>query len=131
MTNINDLLAKLQTQTAQLRAAIPTAKEATVHNTVTVETPEHDWASYDSSDIHQRTAEWETQARQPVVIQHFVPKKRKLRITEAQRVQANAALDPIMPGVRLSEHLTQRKAHALLVEFVGVDVANTIMTGGE
>jgi hypothetical protein len=88
----------------------------------------HDWASYDSSDIHLRTQEWEAQAAQPV-IQHFVPKGKKLTITSTQREHANAALTVAMPGVQLSATLRQAKAHELLVEFLGADAANRIMAG--
>lgn len=90
---------------------------------------EHDWASYDSSDVHQRTAEWEAQAqpRPTVIIQHFTPKK--LPMTAIQRAQANAALETAMPGVRFGTNLRQHKAHQLLVEFVGLDDANQIMGG--
>lgn len=90
--------------------------------------PTHDWAAYDSSDIHERTAEWEAQAvaAERPVIQHFVAKKRTL-ITATQREQANAALTVVMPGVRLSEHLRQSTAHKMLTDFVGLDAANRIM----
>jgi hypothetical protein len=131
MTTIENLLAKLNAQTALLRTTIPTAKEATVNSTATLtDTDEHDWASYDSSDIHLRTQEWEAQTR-PTVIQHFVPKTRKLTITPTQREHANAALMRAMPGVQLGQNVSQRKAHELLVSFLGEATADTIMTGGK
>lgn len=89
-------------------------------------TDEHDWTAYDSSDIHLRTQEWETQA-QPVAVQHFAPTRKP--ITAAQREQANAALATVMPGVQLGENMRQRKAHEILVSFLGVDAANLILAG--
>lgn len=124
--DFTDLLTKLHTQTAQLRAL---AKESTV--TIPTSTIEalsgHDWDAYDSSDIHQRTQEWEAQARQATVIQHFTPKRKP--ITANQRAQANAALMQEMPGVQFGANLRQHKAHAMLVDFLGLDTANTIMAG--
>lgn len=148
MTNtINDLLAKLNTQTAQLRNVHNTRQEATVNtdtielrerfansetiregaiNELVADMDEHDWDSYDSSDIHLRMQEWEAQAR-PTVIQHFVPKKQP--ITATQREHANAALMKTMPGVQIGANLRQHTAYKLLVEFLGLDAANTIMGG--
>ena len=87
---------------------------------------EHDWDSYDSSDIHLRTQEWERQAH---VIQHFVPTNRKLTITSTQRERANAEIAKVMPGVKLGMDLTQVKAHEVLASYVGVESANLIMAG--
>lgn len=141
MSTINELLATLNTQMGELRKGrkpatiAPHVVEALERGEYLVPAPvqdgEHDWASYDSSDIHQRTAEWETQANMRPTIQHFTPTRKPMRITAAQLAQANTALDKEMPGVTLGANLRQNKAHELLVGFLGADAADRIMTGGE
>jgi hypothetical protein len=104
---------------------------------------EHDFASYDSSDIHLRTQEWERQARfdqcdntctvdcghckgnHALVVEFHAPAK--LPITQAQRLNANDAIKGVFPGVQLGSNLSQRKAHEILASYVGLNAASNIM----
>lgn len=90
---------------------------------------EHEWNTYDSSDIHQRQAEWEAQAAAPVTIQQYTfPRE---RMTHAQFMRANAALANAVPGVQLGENMRQHRAHDVLSQFVGLDLATSLMQNGE
>jgi hypothetical protein len=86
---------------------------------------EHDFASYDSSDIHMRTEEWERQGREVAFIEFHAPKK--VAITDAQRIAANARLERECPGIKFGSNLSQHKAHEILTSYIGLAEASRLM----
>lgn len=132
MSDLTTLLAQLNTQVARMSGLTTTPttdQEVTMHDTAEIDM--HDWAAYDSSDIHERTAEWEAQAvaAERPVIQHYTPKR--VPLGETRRRHANQLLDHAMPGVRLGEGVSERLAHQMLTDFCSLDDANMILAIGQ
>lgn len=124
-----DLLARLREQNAANMAALAAMTTTPKENTMPTITPaveaEHDFAAYDSSDIHLRTQEWEAQARKVAFIEFHAPAK--IALTQAQHLAANDAMDAVAPGVRIGANVSQRKAHEILTSYIGLDSASALL----